>query len=66
MEKAFAKGPLHLLYSTKLLQLQNQITFFEGQVDPLYIENISLKEQLVNLSRLVISSLVTMQLVQTS
>ena len=44
------------LESYRISTLEGKVIFFEGQLDPLYNSNMSLKEQVVALSKLVARS----------
>lgn len=56
IEKASLKGPFYLQYSSKVTTLQNKVTFYEGQIDPLHEENLLAKQNYMNLARLVSSN----------
>ncbi len=65
IERIHLKVPLHLLHTRKVSQLEGKVQFFEGQVDPLHSENSSLNEQLIVLTKMVSSKMVSMQAAPT-
>lgn len=54
-EKLHTRTPLHLLHARKISQFESKALFFEGQIDPLNSENLSLKDQLILLTKMVTS-----------
>jgi hypothetical protein len=65
VEHSSKRGPLHTFYNYRMSQMQSKVHFYEGQVDPLLNDNLSLKDKLLALSRIVSGSYRETQLVPT-
>lgn len=55
IEKASTKGAFYLNPNKKIASLKNQLTFYEGQLDPLFVENQSAKQNHMDLAKIVSS-----------
>jgi hypothetical protein len=53
IERFSMKGPFYLQPQQKVASLQNKVTFYEGQLNPLHSENSNIKQNHINLSRIV-------------
>ena len=56
IEKVSQRGPFYQQPAGRLTNLRSKVTFYEGQIDPLFTENNSVKHSLTSISRLVSSS----------
>ncbi len=56
VEKISHRGPFYQQPAGRLSNLRSKVAFYEGQIDPLFTENNTVKHSLTALSRLVSSS----------